>query len=52
MFACHGREGSTADMILSFYSSQGRITSFQDHNAGLIESLLDRVDGIASLEVR
>jgi uridine phosphorylase len=39
---------ATAD---SFYSSQGRITSFPDHNHHLVESLLQRVDKIASLEM-
>ena len=34
----------------SFYSSQGRITSFPDHNDELIENLIAR--GVGSLEVR
>ena len=33
----------------SFYSSQGRLTSFPDHNEGLIERLLDA--GLTTLEV-
>lgn len=36
----------------SFYSSQGRITSFPDHNAGLIERLLKEVEYVATLEAR
>ncbi|KDQ17497.1 hypothetical protein BOTBODRAFT_29676 [Botryobasidium botryosum FD-172 SS1] len=35
----------------SFYSSQGRLTSFPDHNAGLIHHLLDTVEDIATLEM-
>jgi len=35
----------------SFYSSQGRITKFPDHNAGLIEHLLDKVDKMTTLEM-
>ncbi|KAF9515827.1 hypothetical protein BS47DRAFT_1371882 [Hydnum rufescens UP504] len=35
----------------SFYSSQGRITSFPDHNENLLEFLIDRVPGIISLEM-
>ncbi|KAH7890252.1 nucleoside phosphorylase domain-containing protein [Phlebopus sp. FC_14] len=35
----------------SFYSSQGRQTSFHDHNAGLINHLKDTVPDIASLEM-
>jgi len=34
----------------SFYSSQGRITSFPDHNFGLIDRLIKA--GVGSLEVR
>lgn len=33
----------------SFYSSQGRITSFPDHNEGLIENLIAK--GVGSLEM-
>ncbi|TRM56293.1 nucleoside phosphorylase domain-containing protein [Schizophyllum amplum] len=35
----------------SFYSSQGRQTSFPDHNAGLIERLLKEVKGLTTLEM-
>jgi len=35
----------------SFYSSQGRITSFPDHNENLLEILLFRVPGVISLEM-
>ncbi|KAL1746147.1 nucleoside phosphorylase domain-containing protein [Schizophyllum fasciatum] len=35
----------------SFYSSQGRQTSFPDHNSGLVERLLREVDGLATLEM-
>ncbi|KAF8587464.1 purine and uridine phosphorylase [Ramaria rubella] len=35
----------------SFYSSQGRQTSFPDHNTHLIDDILQRVDGLASLEM-
>ncbi|KAG8903612.1 hypothetical protein FRC01_009070, partial [Tulasnella sp. 417] len=35
----------------SFYSSQGRQTSFPDHNEGLISELLERVPGVATLEM-
>ncbi|KAF8502457.1 purine and uridine phosphorylase [Gautieria morchelliformis] len=35
----------------SFYSSQGRQTSFPDHNSGLLDNLLRQVDGLASLEM-
>uniref|UniRef100_D8QJD1 Nucleoside phosphorylase domain-containing protein n=1 Tax=Schizophyllum commune (strain H4-8 / FGSC 9210) TaxID=578458 RepID=D8QJD1_SCHCM len=34
-----------------FYSSQGRQTSFPDHNSGLIERLLREVEGLATLEM-
>ena len=36
---------------VSFYSSQGRQTSFPDHNAGLIDHLLETVPNLATLEV-
>ena len=36
---------------LSFYSSQGRVTSFPDHNEGLMDRLLKEVESLASLEV-
>ena len=36
---------------VSFYSSQGRQTSFPDHNAGLIDHLLESVSNLATLEV-
>ncbi|KAG8906221.1 hypothetical protein FRB99_007367 [Tulasnella sp. 403] len=35
----------------SFYSSQGRITSFPDHNAGLISHLVAKVPDVATLEM-
>ncbi|KAL0959207.1 hypothetical protein HGRIS_014487 [Hohenbuehelia grisea] len=35
----------------SFYSSQGRQTSFPDHNADLIEHLLTSTPGLATLEM-
>lgn len=35
----------------SFYSSQGRQTSFQDHNASLIDHLKAAVSGITTLEM-
>lgn len=35
----------------SFYSSQGRLTSFPDHNVRLIESLLQKVEGLGTLEM-
>ncbi|KZT42552.1 purine and uridine phosphorylase [Sistotremastrum suecicum HHB10207 ss-3] len=35
----------------SFYSSQGRQTSFRDHNSGLIDRLLKDVPDIATLEM-
>ncbi|TRM58490.1 nucleoside phosphorylase domain-containing protein [Schizophyllum amplum] len=35
----------------SFYSSQGRQTSFPDHNAGLIARLLKEVEGLTTLEM-
>lgn len=35
----------------SFYSSQGRQTSFPDHNADLIEHLKASTEGLATLEV-
>jgi len=35
----------------SFYSSQGRITSFPDYNENLLELLVDRVPGVISLEM-
>lgn len=34
----------------SFYSSQGRNTSFPDHNEGLVDKLAEM--GVGSLEVR
>jgi hypothetical protein len=36
----------------SFYSSQGRQTSFMDHNSDLIERLQAATPGLATLEVR
>ncbi|KAF8308984.1 purine and uridine phosphorylase [Clavulina sp. PMI_390] len=35
----------------SFYSSQGRITSFNDHNDSLIDHLLETVPGVTTLEM-
>ncbi|EJD48995.1 purine and uridine phosphorylase [Auricularia subglabra TFB-10046 SS5] len=35
----------------SFYSSQGRITAFPDHNTQLIEHLVGSVEGAATLEM-
>ncbi|KIK63972.1 hypothetical protein GYMLUDRAFT_40186 [Collybiopsis luxurians FD-317 M1] len=35
----------------SFYSSQGRLTSFPDHNTHLVDDLLQRVDDLATLEM-
>ncbi|KAF9563511.1 uridine phosphorylase [Agrocybe pediades] len=35
----------------SFYSSQGRQTSFPDHNEGLIEHLIEKVENLATLEM-
>ncbi|KAF9220370.1 purine and uridine phosphorylase [Gyrodon lividus] len=35
----------------SFYSSQGRQTSFQDHNSGLIDHLKETIPDITSLEM-
>ncbi|KAH7106329.1 purine and uridine phosphorylase [Auriculariales sp. MPI-PUGE-AT-0066] len=35
----------------SFYSSQGRQTTFPDHNEDLIESILKQVSGAATLEM-
>ncbi|KAL1674315.1 nucleoside phosphorylase domain-containing protein [Schizophyllum commune] len=43
-----GTVNASAD---SFYSSQGRQTSFPDHNSGLIERLLREVEGLATLEM-
>lgn len=36
----------------SFYSSQGRLTSFPDHNEKLIEHLMSSVENLATFEVR
>ncbi|KAF8510809.1 nucleoside phosphorylase domain-containing protein [Hysterangium stoloniferum] len=38
-------------ICFSFYSSQGRQTSFPDHNSHLIDHLLSRINGLASLEM-
>jgi len=35
----------------SFYSSQGRITSFPDHNSKLLEQLTGKIEGLATLEM-
>ncbi|KIJ63992.1 hypothetical protein HYDPIDRAFT_133286 [Hydnomerulius pinastri MD-312] len=35
----------------SFYSSQGRQTSFQDHNSGLIDHLKETIPNMTSLEM-
>ncbi|KAJ3740195.1 purine and uridine phosphorylase [Lentinula detonsa] len=35
----------------SFYSSQGRLTSFPDHNAHLVEELLQQIDNLGTLEM-
>ncbi|KAF9066992.1 nucleoside phosphorylase domain-containing protein [Rhodocollybia butyracea] len=35
----------------SFYSSQGRLTSFPDHNGHLIEELLQNVESLGTLEM-
>ncbi|KAF8823244.1 purine and uridine phosphorylase [Lentinula edodes] len=35
----------------SFYSSQGRLTSFPDHNTHLVEELLQQVDDLGTLEM-
>ncbi|KAE9386649.1 purine and uridine phosphorylase [Gymnopus androsaceus JB14] len=35
----------------SFYSSQGRLTSFPDHNINLVEELLEQVDSLGTLEM-
>jgi len=35
----------------SFYSSQGRQTSFQDYNSGLIDNLKETIPDIATLEM-
>ncbi|KAF5391233.1 hypothetical protein D9757_003035 [Collybiopsis confluens] len=35
----------------SFYSSQGRLTSFPDHNDNLVEELLQQVDDLGTLEM-
>lgn len=43
---------SDANIARSFYSSQGRQTSFQDHNSDLIEQLQASTTGLATLEVR
>ncbi|KAG8883222.1 hypothetical protein FRB98_003225 [Tulasnella sp. 332] len=34
-----------------FYGSQGRKTSFPDHNENLIQALMERVPGVATLEM-
>ncbi|KAJ3851199.1 nucleoside phosphorylase domain-containing protein [Lentinula lateritia] len=34
-----------------FYSSQGRLTSFPDHNTHLVEELLQQVDDLGTLEM-
>lgn len=39
------------NLSFSFYSSQGRQTSFPDHNADLIERLQASTENIATLEV-
>ncbi|KAG8741775.1 hypothetical protein FRC10_002442 [Ceratobasidium sp. 414] len=36
----------------SFYSSQGRQTTFPDHNSGLIDRLLAEIPRLATLEAR
>ncbi|KAL1699356.1 nucleoside phosphorylase domain-containing protein [Schizophyllum commune] len=41
----------TRSCTIFFYSSQGRQTSFPDHNSGLIERLLREVEGLATLEM-
>jgi uridine phosphorylase len=38
-------------MWYSFYSSQGRQTSFPDHNEDLIQQLHNEVEKVATLEV-
>jgi len=35
----------------SFYGSQGRLTSFPDHNEEVIARLIDEVEGFATLEM-
>ncbi|KAJ4474500.1 purine and uridine phosphorylase [Lentinula aciculospora] len=35
----------------SFYSSQGRLTSFPDHNSHLVDELMRQVDGLGTLEM-
>ncbi|TFK48018.1 purine and uridine phosphorylase [Heliocybe sulcata] len=42
---------ASADSWPSFYSSQGRQTSFPDHNQDLIPTLLASVPGLATLEM-
>ncbi|KAJ3866383.1 nucleoside phosphorylase domain-containing protein [Lentinula novae-zelandiae] len=37
--------------LCSFYSSQGRLTSFPDHNTHLVEELLQQVDDLGTLEM-
>ena len=41
----------TEKIFSSFYSSQGRQTSFPDHNADLIERLRASTENLATLEV-
>lgn len=41
----------SAGVLPSFYSSQGRATSFEDHNNFLLEYLVSAVPGLTTLEV-
>src|ERR1700679_4281409 len=41
----------TEEIFSSFYSSQGRQTSFPDHNADLIDRLRASTENLATLEV-
>ena len=41
----------SAVFFSSFYSSQGRQTSFPDHNSDLIENLQTEIEDLATLEV-
>jgi hypothetical protein len=49
MFQAEGSE--LLITVGSFYSSQGRQTSFPDHNSSLIQRLLSEVPRLTTLEV-
>lgn len=47
----HVKDGTLNASADSFYSSQGRITSFNDHNENLFERLEETVPNLVTLEV-